>query len=196
MNLKARLAIVFLLLISIITTATGTEPVQIKPVPVTEFRPVLIAPGKPEPVRVPIMRIEDPLPVPSPKPSKAPKREQPKSKPTVKTTTTKLQTPKLSGKMRKGVASYYCNANPKRGKVSRCTRGYPDGKNSYYAAIRKDLLFLRGKRVKVSANGRSLWVRIIDCNCGRGANLIDLYGDSFAYFYPLTKGRFNVKISW
>lgn len=185
MSLKARLAVILLVTVSLVTTTSGAEETPIKPVPPTVFRPVVI-PDITSPVRVPVTKVEDPISTPTP--SKAPVK-QPKPKPKVETKV-KLKVPALSGRIRKGVASWYCV----RG-VSRCTRGFPDGRGSYYAAIRKDLLFLRGRRIQVCSN-RCLWVRIIDCNCGRNANLIDLYGDSFKYFYPLSKGRFNVTIRW
>ena len=194
MNFKARLASALILSVVLVTTiTTGHETKKIEPLPREAFSPVTVAPSRsasPTPTATPTST-PSPTPKPTPKPTKAPKRVTPK--PSVKVV---LKTPKTSGKMRQGVASYYCNSNPKRGKTSRCTRGYPDGKNSYYAAIRKDLLFLKGRVVKVCEGKRCLPVRIIDCNCGRHANLIDLYADAFSYFHPITKGTFNVKVRW
>lgn len=86
-----------------------------------------------------------------------------------------------------GQATWYC----KRG-VSRCTRGYPSG---YYAAIRKDLLALRGKTVLVCAK-KCIRVKIIDCNCGPHANLIDLYWDAFNAISDPSLGRIRVTVKW
>lgn len=88
----------------------------------------------------------------------------------------------------KGVASWYCRAG-----VSRCTRGHSGG---MYAAIRKDLLYLRGKRVNVCGNGNCVVVTIIDCNCGSNANLIDLYSDAFRKLAPLNSGVVRVTVKW
>lgn len=65
--------------------------------------------------------------------------------------------------------------------------------NDFYAAIREDLLYLRGKRVLVCAS-KCVAVTIIDCNCGRDANLIDLYADAFAAISDIGRGRINVTV--
>jgi hypothetical protein len=39
-------------------------------------------------------------------------------------------------------------------------------------------------------------VTIIDCNCGAGANLIDLYSDAFERLAPLSRGRIAVTLAW
>jgi hypothetical protein len=86
-----------------------------------------------------------------------------------------------------GQASWYC------GNGSRCTRGYPGG---LYAAIRRDLLGHRGDRARVCSGHRCVVVTIIDCNCGAGANLIDLYADAFGRLAPLSRGRIPVTLEW
>jgi hypothetical protein len=103
----------------------------------------------------------------------------------------------LTGNSLAGTASYYCNADASRGPLSRCHKDYPDGQDSYYAAISKHYHdALRGKVVSVCVGSKCLPVKIMDCNCGPNPNLIDLYGDAFAYFYPLTKGKFTVTVKW
>lgn len=92
-----------------------------------------------------------------------------------------------SGHTRIGVASWYCGAG------SRCTSGHPGG---FYAAIRKDLLFLRGKTITVRSGSYRVRVIIIDCNCGPHANLIDLYRDAFSQLALPSAGRIPVAISW
>lgn len=87
-----------------------------------------------------------------------------------------------------GVASWYC-----RPPTSRCTAGYSGG---MYAAIRKDLLFLRGQVVTVCAGSDCIEVTVIDCNCGPNANLIDLYSDAFQRLAPLSIGVVRVTVSW
>jgi hypothetical protein len=94
-----------------------------------------------------------------------------------------------------GVASWYCNSDRSRGPRSRCTVGHPDdGGADLFAAIRRDLLYLRGQRVSVCAGERCVRVRIIDCNCGPGANIIDLYADAFEALRPLGVGRVKVRV--
>lgn len=85
-----------------------------------------------------------------------------------------------------GEATWYCHG------ASRCTIGYPGG---YYAAIRKDLLELRGSKVLVCAK-KCVVVKIIDCNCGKHANLIDLYWDAFNAISDPSLGRIKVTVSW
>ena len=97
-----------------------------------------------------------------------------------------------------GSATWYCNADPGRGPVSRCTRGHPDGGGEQlYAAIRRDLLHLRGDRISVCITGTTQCVRVtvIDCQCG-GSTLVDLYADAFERLgAPLSRGRLNVTIA-
>lgn len=88
-----------------------------------------------------------------------------------------------------GIASYYCLIG-----VSRCTRHHPGG---MYAAIRRDLLFLRGRTVQVCADKNNcIYVKIIDCNCGPHANLIDLYSDAFKRLTNLSRGVVKVMVKW
>lgn len=86
-----------------------------------------------------------------------------------------------------GTATWFCLEG-----VSRCTYGVSDG---MYAAIRRDLLFLLGRRVRVCAD-RCIEVTIIDCNCGPSANLIDLYSTAFLQLAPLSDGRVQVTVEW
>lgn len=86
-----------------------------------------------------------------------------------------------------GTATWFCLEG-----VSRCTYGVSDG---MYAAIRRDLLFLLGRRVRVCAD-RCIEVTIIDCNCGPSANLIDLYSTAFLQLAPLSDGRVRVTVEW
>jgi hypothetical protein len=73
--------------------------------------------------------------------------------------------------------------------------GHPGG---LYAAIRRDLLFLRGRQVSVCVAGtsRCVSVTIIDCNCGAHANLIDMYSDAFRHLAPLSQGAVSVVLRW
>ena len=90
-----------------------------------------------------------------------------------------------------GVASWYCRPG-----VSRCTRGHPGG---LYAAIRRDLLALRGERVTVCRADQPsvcVVVTIIDCNCGPDANLIDLYSDAYVMLAPLSTGVVRVMVTY
>jgi hypothetical protein len=65
-----------------------------------------------------------------------------------------------------------------------------------YAAIRRDLLGHRGERARVCAGSRCVVVRVVDCNCGPGANLIDLYADAYQAIAPLSSGRTPVTLRW
>ena len=87
-----------------------------------------------------------------------------------------------------GVASWYC------GNGSHCTRGYPSG---LYAAAGPSLRVgsWRGRAVLVSANGRSVRVKLIDwCACPQRA--LDLYSDAFIRLAPLSRGVVKVTVSW
>jgi len=93
------------------------------------------------------------------------------------------------GTVIRGIASWYCLSG-----VSRCTRGHPSG---LYAAIRRDLLQHRGDRARVCVSvSRCVVAVVIDCNCGRNANLIDLYADAFRVLAPLSRGRLAVTLTW
>lgn len=85
--------------------------------------------------------------------------------------------------------TWYCNADPTRGPLSRCTRGYPDGPGpDLFAAVSPDLAHLRGQAIRVCLAARCVDVRAIDCMCsGRAA--VDLYADAFEALAPLWVGR-------
>lgn len=100
----------------------------------------------------------------------------------------KTPKPKKASNSITGVASWYCLSG-----VSRCTVGHSGG---YYAAIRRDLLELRGKTVLVCSSGGCVKVKIIDCNCGPKANLIDLYYDAFNAIGNPSMGRMKVTLKW
>ena len=102
-----------------------------------------------------------------------------------------------------GVASWYCNSDSGRGPTSRCTRGHPDRAGcdhrtgtgcDYFAAVRRNLLYLRGQEISVCAGQRCVAVTVIDCNCGPHANLIDLYADAFEALSPIGAGRIKVRV--
>lgn len=163
------------------------EPVHpILPVPYTEFKEIL-------PISIVSNHILEPI-IESRHgtlhdPSTKPKVHLPPNPAHVVSVKPKQHAPKLTGNFTSGVASYYCL----RGK-SRCTIGHSGGP---YAAIRKDLLFLRGKTVKVCRVGGSCtFVTIIDCNCGPNANLIDLYSYAFKKLGPISLGVLKVKVTW
>jgi hypothetical protein len=63
-----------------------------------------------------------------------------------------------------------------------------------YAAIRRDLLDWRDQLVEVCTESACVVVTIIDCNCGKNANLIDLYSDAFLKLAPLSAGRIRIAI--
>lgn len=84
-----------------------------------------------------------------------------------------------------GIASWYCDP-PNH---PRCTIGHKSG--GYYAAIRRDLLDLRGKIALVCYQTRCVRVEIIDCLCS-GTRLIDLYSDAFRELAPLGTGLITV----
>jgi len=134
---------------------------------------------------VPVIVDNIPIPTPSLLPRPAPTAKiiiKPKNTPAPKISTSH----KLSG-----IASWYCRPG-----VSRCTYTHPTG--GYYAAIRKDLLELVGTRVLVCAvgTGKCVTVKIIDCNCGKNANLIDLYWDAFDAISNPSLGRIEVTLKW
>ena len=172
-----------LLLSAHLVTAVPATP--IKEIPPELFTPVAVlpdTPGSPQPLDVAFVPSlapplpEPPLPTstPRPRPTKPPRTSTPRP----------AKTPSSTSSIR-GVASWYC------GHGSRCTRGHPGG---LYAAIRRDLLYLRGKQVTVVYGTKRVRVTIIDCNCGPHANLIDLYSDAFARLAPLSSGRITVRL--
>ena len=93
-----------------------------------------------------------------------------------------------------GTASWYCLS-----KRSACTVGYPA--SGLYAAAGPRLRSAlgpgwRGKVVTVTANGRSVVVRLVDtCQC-YGSRLIDLYASAFARLAPLSVGLVRVTVAW
>ncbi len=95
-----------------------------------------------------------------------------------------------------GSASWYCKAGS-----SACHHAYPDrpGKADHYAAAgpRVRRMFggdWRGRNVIVSANGRSVVVKLIDfCRCP--SRVLDLYADVFARLAPLSQGVVDVRVS-
>jgi hypothetical protein len=84
-------------------------------------------------------------------------------------------------------ATWYCLT-----RISRCPTGYSGG---MYAAISPDLSFLRGKTVTVTAGGRSVTVKIVDCDC-QARQSIDLFADAFRVLAPTSRGRIRVALSW
>lgn len=87
--------------------------------------------------------------------------------------------------------TWYCNADPARGPLSRCTRGHPDGPGlDLYAAVSPDLAELRGQQIRVCLAARCVVVRAIDCVCSAQA-AVDLYADAFAVLAPLSVGRLD-----
>lgn len=158
------------------TTIHGQEPYVYMPTDDSQFSPiesfVIVEPK--EPIRRTKPVIERVAPEP---------KFELKSTPKAKNHTVPVSGHKLSG-----VASWYCKTG-----TSICTRGHAGG---LYAAIRKDLLFLRGRYITVTHGGNSIKVRVMDCNCGPHANLIDLYSDAFRKLAPLGAGRIKVTISW
>lgn len=90
----------------------------------------------------------------------------------------------------RGQASWYCRPG-----ISRCTHGYPS--SGMYAAAGPALRVgnWRGRLVRVCA-ALCIRVRLIDCNCGPNANLIDLYAAAFRRLAPLGQGVVTVEVSW
>lgn len=150
----------------------ATEPHVPKPIPKELFHKVILDPVFPTPVPAITKRK---APVPDPIVVIKPKKES-------------AQKITAANHSLSGVASWYCKTG-----ISRCTIGHPSG---YYAAIRKDLLELRGQRVLVCSQTNCVRVTIIDCNCGANANLIDLYWDAFAAISNPSLGRVKVTIKW
>lgn len=183
MTSKFKIVVAIMLSLLLVHSTTGYQPRPIDPLPSEAFKPVLVTPSPT------ILSSPNPSLVPVIKP--APSHIIPKLIPTITKPKTILTLLKISGRKTSGVASWYCLNG-----VSRCSRNHPDGKDSYFAAIRRDLLFLRGRKIQVCEGSKCLGVTIIDCNCGKNANLIDLYSDAFSYFYPLSKGAFKVTIRW
>jgi len=89
-------------------------------------------------------------------------------------------------------ASYYCNADASRGKLSRCRIGYPDGPGAdLYAAAGPAVQGMmgsdwQGERVRVIGSGHEVIVTLIDaCPTCSG---VDLYADAFVQLAPLSRG--------
>lgn len=96
---------------------------------------------------------------------------------------------RAAGHRLSGIASWFCRPG-----YSRCSRGFP-ASGMYAAAgpaLRAALGNWRGRLVYV--NGVA--VRLIDCNCGLNANLIDLFASVFRRLAPLSQGRLRVTITW
>lgn len=158
------------------STIEGREPTPIQPLNDSQFQKIesfiILEPKTEFPRRKPLIKQVVPEPKFEVKSTSKPVRE-----PVIKPT----------GKSLSGIASWYCKAG-----TSRCTRGHSGG---LYAAIRRDLLFLRGKVISVCSS-KCIHVKVIDCNCGVHANLIDLYSDAFRLLAPLSAGRIRVTIHW
>jgi len=92
-------------------------------------------------------------------------------------------------------ASYYCNADASRGKLSRCRIGYPDGPGAdLYAAAGPAVQRMmgsdwQGEQVQVIGNGRDVTVTLID-SCPPCSG-IDLYADAFVQLAPLSRGTLS-----
>jgi hypothetical protein len=84
-------------------------------------------------------------------------------------------------------ATYYCLP-----RVSRCTVGWPA--SCLCAAISPDLRRWAGSWVRVIVRGRSVRVRVIDCNC-QAVRGIDLYAAAFRILAPLAVGRMVVTLT-
>lgn len=83
-------------------------------------------------------------------------------------------------------ATWYCD--PPR---SRCTVGFnPAG---MYAAISPDLRAWTGRTVRVRYAGRSVDVRIVDCNC-QAEHAIDLFAAAFRRLAALSVGEITVTL--
>lgn len=162
------------------SASQAVTPTLIVPVPQAEVKVVAVPSTTPT-----VDVILEPPPVRAA--ATLPPRRQPEPRPGAEAQSQPKPPPPVTRHSTTGVASWYC------GHGSRCTRGHPSG---LYAAIRRDLLSLRGRFVTVSSGGRSVRVQIIDCNCGSHANLIDLYSDAFERLAPLSKGRIKVTIRW
>ncbi len=85
-----------------------------------------------------------------------------------------------------GTATWYCSA------TSPCTRGY--GPGDMVAAIDPTLGIPKGTRLRVTHDGRSVNVTVVDvCACG-GARIIDLTSGAFQQLAPLSRGVIDVAI--
>jgi hypothetical protein len=96
-----------------------------------------------------------------------------------------------------GDATWFCNADASRARLSRCTNGYPDGPgDDFYAAAGPDLRDgdWRGRLVTVERDGYSpIQVRLID-SCVCDSAVIDLYAD--AMWALGGTGRIEVTVSY
>lgn len=114
---------------------------------------------------------------PAPRPHKAP------------TPTVKPVGPRVSG-----IASWYCNSDRSRGRISACRVGYPDraGVADLYAAAGPPLKRLlgpnwQGQYVVVSFGKASVRVRLVD-GCACPNKVLDLYADAFQRLSLLSRG--------
>lgn len=91
-----------------------------------------------------------------------------------------------------GTATWYCGSG-QRG-TAFCTRGY--GPDDMVAAIdRKDSVFRKGDRVRVTSGSRSVVVTIVDVCACRGRRVIDLTSGAFRRLAPLGRGVIPVTLS-
>jgi len=166
-----------LLSLLLVSQVASVGPSTIQPIASELFSPVVIP------------SIVDAFPTYAPAPRPVP--NVPKPTPKIKEKPQPTKTPVILNHTLYGVASWYCLPG-----VSVCTYTHPSG--GYYAAIRRDLLELRGKRVLVCVQGTDRCVRVtlIDCNCGVNANLIDLYYDAFNAISDPSLGRIKVVLKW
>lgn len=101
----------------------------------------------------------------------------------------------------RGIASFYCS--PGAPYYSRCTVGYPADSAVAAAGPALRVGQWRGRWVTVcypdcARPAVAVQVRLVDCNCGPNANLIDLYGGIFAQLAPggLGQGVMEVEVTW
>ncbi len=165
-------ALIASLLVLLTATTGGLAVVPTVPQPVDPslFRPITVA-------AAPTLR---PTPTPRPEIIYEPNNAPAPTRPTVKQPEVKPKTEVKSapaGRSATGVPTYYCRAGK-----SRCTRGHPDvAGNQLYAAAGPSIRIgdWRGRTVNVTANGKTIQVKLIDwCACG-GDHFIDLYYDAF-----------------
>ena len=177
------------------SSALGTPPTPIEPVPQTAFVPIRIdelESATPEPLRPAV--ILDPWPTSTP--TRVPV-EQPEAK--VAVVVKPKVTPRAkgagnSGHSIRGKASWYCRAGR-----SVCHYKYPDraGPDLYAAACGKLRRAMgrdwRGQRVGVIGNDRAVTVVLIDW-CGSEDKTIDLYWDAMDHLGGT--GVLNVTVTW
>jgi len=177
-------------------TATGLPPATQTVVSPELYEPVTIPRSIPSTTRptlgasIPLgtdeaPRAESPTPTPTPNPTASPR---PTPRATPRPTPEPVASLETSHSV-EGTASWYCS--PGR---SRCSVGRTGG---LYAAISRDLLWLRGRAISVCSGASCVVVTVIDCNCGPGVTkAVDLYADAFKVLAPLSAGRLKVTIRW